>query len=288
MHGPTFMGNPLAAAVSRASRRPAARPRVARRRRAAAGPAARRASRRRGGCRGVQDVRVLGGDRRRGDARSRWTCAPPPPFLAERGVWLRPFGRLLYTMPAYVMADEDVDRVTAAMVELAATAPGPDGMSDEPALELRPTPYDSAVVQALEAQVQQHYRRDLRRPRRGRHRHRRVRRTGRGVPGRLGRRRAGGDRRRAAPRRLRGRDQADVRRPVAPRARPRPGAARGARGLRGAARATDTWCWRRGRGSRRRSRCTSRAATGRSRTSATTGTRRCAAASPSRCRGGAG
>ena len=124
MHGPTYMGNPLAAAVSRAS----VDLLLARGWRAdverlqgrlhdglapARGPA------------GVQDVRVLGG--------IGVVEMPAPvdlrtatPFLVERGVWLRPFGRLLYTMPAYVMADEDVDRVTAAMVELAATAPGPD------------------------------------------------------------------------------------------------------------------------------------------------------------------
>ena len=47
-------------------------------------------------------------------------------FLADRGVWLRPFGRLLSTMPAYVMTDGDVDRVTAAILELAAATPVDD------------------------------------------------------------------------------------------------------------------------------------------------------------------
>ena len=35
--------------------------------------------------------------------------------LIARGVWLRPFGRLLYTMPPYVMEPADLSRVTDAM-----------------------------------------------------------------------------------------------------------------------------------------------------------------------------
>ena len=50
---------------------------------------------------------------------------PTTDALAARGVWLRPFGRLLYTMPAYVMSDEDVDRVTAAMVDVVSAMPAP-------------------------------------------------------------------------------------------------------------------------------------------------------------------
>jgi adenosylmethionine-8-amino-7-oxononanoate aminotransferase len=38
--------------------------------------------------------------------------------LVARGVWLRPFGRLLYTMPPFVIAPEDLSRVTAAMCEV--------------------------------------------------------------------------------------------------------------------------------------------------------------------------
>ena len=36
-------------------------------------------------------------------------------FLVDRGVWLRPFGRLLYTMPPYIISEEDLDHVTATM-----------------------------------------------------------------------------------------------------------------------------------------------------------------------------
>ena len=41
------------------------------------------------------------------------------------GVWLRPFGRLLYTMPPYVTTDDDVDCIATAMVAIAEhVAPG--------------------------------------------------------------------------------------------------------------------------------------------------------------------
>ena len=41
-------------------------------------------------------------------------------LLVERGVWLRPFGRLLYTMPPFVMSPAELRRVLdgmAAVVE---------------------------------------------------------------------------------------------------------------------------------------------------------------------------
>ena len=37
--------------------------------------------------------------------------------LARRGVWLRPFGRLCYTMPPSVISDADLKTVARAMVE---------------------------------------------------------------------------------------------------------------------------------------------------------------------------
>lgn len=36
--------------------------------------------------------------------------------LVERGAWVRPFGRLVYTMPPYVSTDDDLDVVTSAIV----------------------------------------------------------------------------------------------------------------------------------------------------------------------------
>ncbi len=114
MHGPTYMGNPLACAVAGASldllaERPW-REEVAR---IEAGlldglaPAA--------GAPGVRDVRVLGAigvietDQPVDVARIQ-------DIVMEHGVWLRPFGRLIYTMPPYVCTPEDVARITGAMV----------------------------------------------------------------------------------------------------------------------------------------------------------------------------
>ena len=39
--------------------------------------------------------------------------------LIERGVWLRPFGRLLYTMPPFVSSVPDIRTIVAAMVDAA-------------------------------------------------------------------------------------------------------------------------------------------------------------------------
>ena len=41
-------------------------------------------------------------------------------MFVERGVWVRPFGKLVYTMPPYVMCREDLDTLTAAMVDVVA------------------------------------------------------------------------------------------------------------------------------------------------------------------------
>jgi adenosylmethionine-8-amino-7-oxononanoate aminotransferase len=115
MHGPTYMGNPLAAAVSLASiRLLLSQPWAANVRRIesrlVSGLAAARDVEQ------VADVRVLGAI---GVVETR----VPLPMAAmqsvclELGVWLRPFGRLVYTMPPYVATDDEVDRICAAVVE---------------------------------------------------------------------------------------------------------------------------------------------------------------------------
>ena len=117
MHGPTFMGNPLAAAVAVASidllRSRPWRDEVAgiqTRLREGLAPAA--------GLPGVYDVRVLGAI---GvvEATGPVPLAAAQELLLDRGVWLRPFGRLLYTMPPYVSSEDDVDAITSAMVAVA-------------------------------------------------------------------------------------------------------------------------------------------------------------------------
>jgi len=113
MHGPTFMGNPLAAAVSLASVR------LLLSRDWEAEVAGIGAGLRAGldGLRGheaVADVRVLGAI---GvvELHEPVDMATSQATLLDHGVWLRPFGRLLYTMPPFVSSEGDVAAITAAM-----------------------------------------------------------------------------------------------------------------------------------------------------------------------------
>ena len=38
--------------------------------------------------------------------------------FVEQGVWIRPFGRLIYLMPPYVISASDLSRLTATVVEV--------------------------------------------------------------------------------------------------------------------------------------------------------------------------
>ncbi|TQS24917.1 adenosylmethionine--8-amino-7-oxononanoate transaminase [Microbispora sp. KK1-11] len=118
MHGPTYMGNPLACAVAGASldllaERPW-REEVARIEAALLDGLAPAAD-----APGVRDVRVLGAI---GviETDQPVDVAKIQDIVMEHGVWLRPFGSLIYTMPPYACTPEDVARITGAMV--AATA----------------------------------------------------------------------------------------------------------------------------------------------------------------------
>jgi len=128
MHGPTFMANPLACAAACASIELLEvspwRERVARIERAF----------REGleDCRampGVRDVRVSGAI---GVIEMERPIDVPAmqARLVARGVWLRPFGRLLYAMPPFTIGEEELACVIRAMREEAAGAelcPGPAG-----------------------------------------------------------------------------------------------------------------------------------------------------------------
>ncbi|WP_033818663.1 adenosylmethionine--8-amino-7-oxononanoate transaminase, partial [Kitasatospora sp. MBT63] len=116
-HGPTFMGNPLAAAVAGASidlllgqdwRVEVKRIETGLRDGLASAADAP----------GVRDVRVLGAIGvvqldHPVDLRAATEAA------AREGVWLRPFRDLVYTMPPYITDDADLARITAAVTAAA-------------------------------------------------------------------------------------------------------------------------------------------------------------------------
>jgi adenosylmethionine-8-amino-7-oxononanoate aminotransferase len=114
MHGPTYMANPLACAVALASLELLAsgewRTQVARIERglhSGLDPAR--------DLPGVVDVRVLGAIGVVQLDRAVDVSAATAAAVA-RGVWLRPFRDLLYTMPPYVISDEDLAAVARAVV----------------------------------------------------------------------------------------------------------------------------------------------------------------------------
>ncbi|KAL3906095.1 MAG: hypothetical protein SGILL_009412 [Bacillariaceae sp.] len=121
MHGPTFMGNPLACAVSLASLQllqsynlPTMIGGIEKQLRKELEPLKDSPN--------VQDVRVLGAI---GvvEMKEPMDMRVAQPALVEEGVWLRPFGKLLYTMPPFIIQKDELRKITKAMVSIGTRRP---------------------------------------------------------------------------------------------------------------------------------------------------------------------
>ncbi|MBA6412442.1 adenosylmethionine--8-amino-7-oxononanoate transaminase [Parahaliea sp. F7430] len=119
MHGPTFMGNPLACSAALASTELLISlpwQRTVQRINAALKLGLEPARE----LPGVVEVRTLGAI---GviELEQAVDMRKIQPMFVERGVWIRPFGKLVYTMPPFIMNDEDIATLCAAMVDVLAT-----------------------------------------------------------------------------------------------------------------------------------------------------------------------
>ena len=123
MHGPTYMGNPLACAAACASLDLFAQSdyeakalRIGRQFAEGLAPLRGRPN--------VRDVRVLGAA---GVVEVERLPAPDDiaRVIRAHGIWLRPFCNFIYAMPPLVSDERTVERIVAALRDLASAPPGP-------------------------------------------------------------------------------------------------------------------------------------------------------------------
>jgi adenosylmethionine-8-amino-7-oxononanoate aminotransferase len=116
MHGPTFMGNPLATAIAYASIQlllsspwQATVTNLQQQLANGLGEARNLSN--------VYDVRVLGS---LGVIELKQAVDMPAiqRRLVDKGIWVRPFGKLVYTIPPYIINDDDIATLTSGMVDV--------------------------------------------------------------------------------------------------------------------------------------------------------------------------
>jgi len=127
MHGPTFMGNPLACAIAKASidllcandwQQQVLQ--IEQGLQQGLAPAKTFTH--------VAEVRVLGAI---GvvELTHPVDMSSVQPMFVERGVWVRPFGKLVYLMPPFVMSSGDLAQLTDALVDVVANLQIKDGVA---------------------------------------------------------------------------------------------------------------------------------------------------------------